>query len=227
MQDARQVLDGFHEVVVLRAVARDADRVAFLEGVRADEVRRHLAGDADDRDRIHHRVGEAGHRVGRAGAGGHEDDADLARGAGVAFRRMDRPLLVAHEDVLHLLLVEERVVDGQHGPARIAEDVLDPLILQGADHHLGAGHHLAHRAAPSGPGSSRSGLGGAAGNKKGPEGGLRAIAGSCGGSAPLRRWRLNYEKKRAHLRGFSVRKLPDASRGDATRSSGCRLGREG
>ena len=49
---------------------RDADRVAFLEGVGADQMRRHLAGDADERDRIHHRVGEAGDRVGRAGARG-------------------------------------------------------------------------------------------------------------------------------------------------------------
>ena len=38
MQDARQVLDPFDEVVVLRAMPRDADRVAFLESVRADEM---------------------------------------------------------------------------------------------------------------------------------------------------------------------------------------------
>jgi len=35
-----QILDGvLHQIVVLGAVARDADRVAFLEGVRADQVR--------------------------------------------------------------------------------------------------------------------------------------------------------------------------------------------
>ena len=61
-----------HEVVVLGAVAGDADRVALLERIRADEMRRHLPGDADQRDGVHHRVGEAGDGVGRAGAGGDQ-----------------------------------------------------------------------------------------------------------------------------------------------------------
>ena len=71
--------------------------------------------------------------------------ADLAGRAGIALRRMDRALLVADQHVLDLVLVEQRIVDRQHRAARIAEEVLDPLVLQGADHHLGAGHRLAHR----------------------------------------------------------------------------------
>jgi hypothetical protein len=195
VQDARQVVDGFDEIVVLRAVARDADRVAFLERVRADEVGRHLSGDAHDRDRIHHRIGETRHRVRGARPRGHENDADLARGTGIAFRRMHGALLVAHQDVLDLLLMEKRVVDRQHRPARIPEDVLDPLILQGADHHVRPGHHLAHLSC-----SIRSVVSlfrYEPGNKKGPEGAPCAIAGLAGLS-PLRRWRLSYENKRAH-----------------------------
>ena len=62
---------------------------------------RDLAGDDDERDRIEQRVGQAGDCIGRAGAGGDEHAADLARRrAGIAFRRMDGALLVAHEDVL-------------------------------------------------------------------------------------------------------------------------------
>jgi hypothetical protein len=53
-------------------------------------------------------------------------------------------LLVPDEDVLHLLLVKERIVDRKNRAARIAEDMLDPLILQGTDHHFGSGHRLAH-----------------------------------------------------------------------------------
>ena len=67
-----------------------------------------------------------GDRVGGAGAGGHEHDADLAGGAGIALGRMHRALLVAHEDVLHLVLVEERVVDRQHRAAGIAEECSTP-----------------------------------------------------------------------------------------------------
>ncbi len=36
--------------------------------------------------------------------------------------------------------MEEGVVDRQHGAAWIAEQVGDPLVHQGAHHHLGAGH---------------------------------------------------------------------------------------
>ena len=48
VQDAREVVDVLHQPIVLRARARDADRVALLESVVADQVRRHLPGDADD-----------------------------------------------------------------------------------------------------------------------------------------------------------------------------------
>ena len=129
---------------MLGAVAGDADRVAFLKGVGADEMRRHLSGDADERDRIHQRVGEAGDGVGGAGAGGDEQHADLAGRARIALGGMRRALLVAHENMLHLLLMEEHVIDRKDRAARIAEQNLDALILQGFDHHFRAGHFLRH-----------------------------------------------------------------------------------
>ena len=144
VQDARQILDPAHQIIVLGAIAGDAGRVAFLERVRADEMGRHLAGDADQRDRIHQRVGETGDRVGRARAGGHQKDADLAGRAREAFCGMRRALLVAHENVADLVLMEDRVVDRQHRAAGIAEDELDALIFQRLDHHFGAGHVLRH-----------------------------------------------------------------------------------
>ena len=66
VQDARQIVDAAHEIIVLGAAAGDAGRIAFLEGVGADQMGRHLAGDADQRDRVHERVGEPGDGVGRA-----------------------------------------------------------------------------------------------------------------------------------------------------------------
>ena len=107
------------------------------------------------------RVGQAGDRIGRAGAGGHQHAADLAGGARIAFGRMHRALLVAHQDVLDLLLLEQLVVDRQHRAAGIAEDVLHALVGQGLDHHFRAGHFLCHR--PLQPRSS-------SGIKKGPHG---------------------------------------------------------
>ena len=110
-----------HQVVVLGDRQRDAGDVGFLEGVRADELAAHLAGDADDRRAVHHRRGDAGDQVGRAGAGGGDRHADLAGGAGVAVGHVRRALLVPHQHVADGV-VEHRVVGGQDGPARIAED---------------------------------------------------------------------------------------------------------
>ena len=52
---------------------------------------------------------------------------------------MDRALLVAHQHVLHLVLLEELVVDEKHRAAGVAEHVLDPLLLEAAHDDLGAG----------------------------------------------------------------------------------------
>ena len=145
VQHARQVLDALHQIIVLGAGPRDADGVAFLEGVVADQMRRHLTGDAHDRNRIAQRVGEAGHRIGGARTRGHQHAADLAGRARVAFGGMHRALLVAHQDVADLLLLEQRVIDRQHRAARIAEKMLDALIGKRLDHHFGAGHFCRHR----------------------------------------------------------------------------------
>ncbi len=138
VQDAREIVDVLHEVIVLRAGARDADRVAFLERVRADQRRADLPGDADNRDRIHQRVGEARHRVRRAGAGCDEHNADLAAGARIAFGRVHGALLVPHEEMLDHRLLEDFVVDRKNGAAGIPEDMLHALIGKGLHEDLSA-----------------------------------------------------------------------------------------
>ena len=145
VKNARQILDRADEVIVLGAMPGDADGVAFLEGIRADEMRRHLAGDADDGDRIHQRVGEAGDRIGGAGAGSDEHDARPAARAGIALGRMRRALLMTDEDVADgMLVIVQHVVDRQDGAAGIAENDIDALVLQGLDDHFGAGHLFGH-----------------------------------------------------------------------------------
>jgi hypothetical protein len=148
VQHARKIVHALHEIIVLGARPRDADRVAFLERVIADEVRRHLARDAHERDRVHQRIGQAGHRIGGAGAGGDQHAADLAGGARIAFGRVHGALLMTHQNVLQLLLLEHRIIDRQDGAARVAEDVFDALVEHRLDHHFGAGHFLGHRSAP-------------------------------------------------------------------------------
>ena len=57
-----------HEPRVLDDRHRDAGRVDLLERVGADQARAHLAGDADERRRVHPRVGDRRHEVRRARA---------------------------------------------------------------------------------------------------------------------------------------------------------------
>ncbi len=57
MHGLRQVRQLLHQEIVLGAGARDdAEGVGFLERVAADELRRDLTRNRDNRDRIHHGV---------------------------------------------------------------------------------------------------------------------------------------------------------------------------
>src|SRR5690606_24265711 len=69
-------------------------------------------------------------------ARGHQRDAGAPRGASIAVGGMDCGLLMAHEDVLDLCLLEELVVDVQYGTARVAENVVHALLLQASHHDL-------------------------------------------------------------------------------------------
>ena len=133
---ARQVLGALYQVVVLGGRASDAGGVGLLEGVVADQVGGHLAGQANHRDGIHQRIHQTGDRVGGARTGGHQHDADLAGGAGVALGRMHRTALLADQDVADGILLEQRVVDRQYGAAGIPEDDLHALVLQGAEENF-------------------------------------------------------------------------------------------
>ena len=123
---------------MLHARARNAHRVALLERIQTDGVSGHLSGNYHLRYGIHIGSGNAGHRVGHARPGGHERDAHLVGGARVAVGGVHCALLVPHQDVLDLVLLEQLVVDEQHGAPGVAEHVFDPLFLQAAHHDFGA-----------------------------------------------------------------------------------------
>jgi hypothetical protein len=144
VQHAGQVIDVADQPVVLGAGPGDADRVALLEGVIADQMGRHLARYADHGNRIHQRIGEAGDGVGGTRTRSHEHHPDLAGRARISLGGVHRTALLAHQDVLDLVLLEQLVIDRQHRPAGIAEHVLDPLVGQRPDDHFGARHLQCH-----------------------------------------------------------------------------------
>ncbi len=140
----RQILDVADEEIVFHTRAREADGIDFLKGVVADQLCGHLAAEHDQRDRIHVRRGNAGDRVGDAGSRGDEHDAGLAGRAGIAIGGVGRALLVADQDMLDLVLLEQGVIDMQRRAARITEDVLDALVLQAAHEQVGTGQFHIH-----------------------------------------------------------------------------------
>ena len=60
------------------------------------------------------------------GPEGDQHHAGLTGGAGIAVSGMGRGLLVAHQDMGHLAVLEQGIVNMQNSAAGIAENVLDP-----------------------------------------------------------------------------------------------------
>ena len=132
----RQVLRRHHQLVVLGDAARDADGVAFLEGIGADRGRRHLTGDAHHGDRVHVCVAQRRDHVGGGRSTGHHGDAGTTGDVGVALRHVAGALFVAYEDVPDGA-VEQGIVGRQDAATRQAEHHFDTLHLEGLDQGLG------------------------------------------------------------------------------------------
>jgi hypothetical protein len=134
-----EIGDVLDEKIVLDAGTRDTHGVNLLKGVETDRVRGDLARDDHHRDRVHVGGGDARDCVRHAGAGSDEANPDLVGSARVAVGGVRGALLVAHEHVLDLVLLEELVVDEKHRAAGVTEDVLDAFFLQAAHDDFRAG----------------------------------------------------------------------------------------
>ncbi len=122
LADGRRDLVGLgDQVIVFRDRQGHAGHVGLLEGVRAEERRGHLPGDADDRRRVEHRRRDPGHEIGRTRPRGRDAHPDSPGGARVTIGHVGRALLVAHEHVAHRRIVEHRVVGRHDRAARVAE----------------------------------------------------------------------------------------------------------
>ena len=140
LEDVRQLVDVLHEPRMLDDRDRDAGDVALLERVGADQERPHLARDADERRRVHPRVGDRRDEVRRAGPGGRDRDADAAGGARVALGHVAGALLVPREHVAHGGAARHRVVERQDRAARQPEHHVDALRLERAEDRVCAVH---------------------------------------------------------------------------------------
>ncbi len=137
----RQLMHIIDQEVVLHAGTRDADGIAFLEGILSDIGVRHLPRDHHQRNRIHVGGGNAGHGIGRARTGGHQRHADLVRRTRQTVGRMYCSLFVANQNMFDLILLEQRIINVKDRPTRIAEYIFDLFFLQAPDYNLRTGHH--------------------------------------------------------------------------------------
>ena len=141
MQNLRQILELLHQEIVLGGGARDTKGVGFLERVGADQLAGHLAGEGDQRNRIHHGVDQTGDQVGGTRTRGGAADARLASGPRIALGGKSGVRFVAHQDVADGMIVH-RVVKGQRDSAGIAEDYFDAFLNQAFKQNFRARHEL-------------------------------------------------------------------------------------
>ena len=73
-------------------------------------------------------VGDGRQQVGCAGAGCYKNRANFTRAAGIAFSRVGGGLFMPHQNVTDALLLEDRIINGKHSAARIAENNLNTEI---------------------------------------------------------------------------------------------------
>ena len=147
LNDLRQIGRFFHQIIMFGTMARDTDRVGFLKGIGADQIGCNLAGDDDHRNAVHKGIGNTGNGIGRTRAGCYQYDTGLAGRTGIAFRRMGRCLLVADQYMLDFRMFVKRIINGQDGTARIAENGIHTQVQQGFDQYIGAaffGHIMLH-----------------------------------------------------------------------------------
>ena len=79
MDDPRQILDALHQIVMLGAMAGNANRITFLKRIRADQMGWNLPGEAHQRNGIEQRISQPCDGVGCTGARRDQHHAHFAR----------------------------------------------------------------------------------------------------------------------------------------------------
>src|SRR5712692_2848117 len=120
---------------------RDAEAVSidFLESIGTDHGDRHLASDADQRDRVELGIGYRRQQVGRAGAGGGETHGGVPADARHTLGDKSRSLFVPRQDMLDRVTLRQGVIQRQIRSAGNAGDDANALSFEQMDDDLRAG----------------------------------------------------------------------------------------
>ncbi len=132
----RKVVNVLHEEVVFCAWSRNSNYVCFLKGVVSYQQGGHLSGHHHQGHGVHRGRRDASNCIRRARARSDEHHAGLSACSCIAVGSVHGPLFVPREYELQVFFVIEVVEDVKHNAARITEDVLHALALQGFDYYL-------------------------------------------------------------------------------------------
>ena len=138
--DARQVCCFLRQEAVLHHRHGDAHRVGFLERICADNARRHLAGNNNQRNAVQVCVCDSRNGVGRTRAASNQNNANVSCGARKPISFVNGGLLMARKHVHDLLRVVQSIVHGNGLSARISEHMRNAFALQRGDNRLSARH---------------------------------------------------------------------------------------
>ncbi|SCU83807.1 hypothetical protein CNECB9_4260011 [Cupriavidus necator] len=129
--------------VVLDDWPGNADRIAFLECILPNQRGRNIAGDDHHRNRVEIGSGNACNGIGNTRPGCHQRNTHLAGGSGVPVCGVDGRLLMANQQMLHIVLPVQGVVDWKHSAARISPDCANSFEAERLDDHFGTAHMVA------------------------------------------------------------------------------------
>ncbi|OIQ67883.1 hypothetical protein GALL_505340 [mine drainage metagenome] len=126
----------FDQKIMFDNRARNSHRIAFLESIHANGVRRHLTTDDHHRDTVHVRGSNASHGVGNARTGSDQRHTYVASGSRIAICSMHCGLFVTHQNMLNRILLEKCIINVQHGTTGVPPNKFDILSLQRFDQNL-------------------------------------------------------------------------------------------
>ena len=118
---------------------RDADRIDFLESIVTNQGLGNLAGNHHHWNGIHIGGCNACYRIGSAGSGSDQYYTRLSSCTCITICRMRSALLMAYEDMLHIILLIKSIINVQYGTTRVAKYVINTLCFKAFDNNFCAG----------------------------------------------------------------------------------------
>ena len=113
----------------------------FLKCIRADDFRRHLAGDRQQRNTIEFGIRDTGDQIRRTWTARGHYNPDFARGSSVPLRGKGSTLFVTRKNGSKPIFVTRQSLVHRHAAsARVGENDLNAVIHKGFHHNFCTGH---------------------------------------------------------------------------------------